>query len=165
MSTAVNKCLFWPSTLHQKWEKTTPNNTTSSDLWLSFTYFHLYLEIFGHAGKLYKNIKIKQLEAIGEGGPPWATWSSATSPIHGKWPRNTLPSFLHRWFQVGAWSRVEKRHHMDCWLTILYVGCSNGQMVFIPTLYYIPRGPHRRSTTRFRPYCHLTPFASPQIVL
>ena len=116
----------------------------------------MYLEIFAHAGKLYKNIKNQATRSnwskVGHHGPlGGAAWphhsasrrgtSSATSLIHGKWPRNTHPSLLHRWFQVDAWSRAEKRHHMDWWLTIRYVGCSNGQMVSIPTLYYIPRGP------------------------
>ena len=33
------------------------NQHHSSDLCLQLTYFHLYLEIFAHVGKLYKNVK------------------------------------------------------------------------------------------------------------
>jgi hypothetical protein len=50
---------------HQNCTKNGTKQHHSSDLYLQFTYFHLYFEIFAHAGKLYTYIKNQALKAFG----------------------------------------------------------------------------------------------------
>jgi hypothetical protein len=78
-------------------------------------------------------------------GPPWATWWVARPHLASanvahlchltnlwEWPRNTPPSLLHHWSQVGARSRAKNVHHMDSWTHFAYVGAQMDKGVSYP---------------------------------
>jgi hypothetical protein len=61
-----------------------------------------------------------------------------------EWPRNTLPSSLHHWSQVGAWSRVQKRLYMDSWTHHAYVGAQMDKGATYPHYTTHLVAPHQR---------------------
>jgi hypothetical protein len=92
----VTKCLFWPSTLHQQWEKTIPqvviyvyNSHISTCTWRSLVMQENYTKIS----------KIKQLEAIGAW---WATWWCHLAP---PWHRPVWP---HQCHLTNLWEMAKK---------------------------------------------------------
>jgi hypothetical protein len=93
-------------------------------------------------------------------GPPWATWWGSADPTWHRptwhhqchlnnlweWLWNTLPSSLHHWSQVGAWSRVQKRLHMDSWTHHVYVGAQMDKGDSYPHSTTPPEAPHQRGS-------------------
>jgi hypothetical protein len=115
----------------------------------------LYLEIFAHVEKLYKNIKYQALEAIGErqghhrplGGVAWphhalADVASLVSPYQSMWvaKKHTLKPSPPL---ISSQCKDQRQKSGYTWI----VGPTNDVSVlkwtnsFIPTLYYTPRGP------------------------
>jgi len=140
---------------HQHCTKNGSKQHHSSGLCLQFTYFHLYLEIFAHAGKLYKKIKNQALEAIGarqgHNGPLGGVTQPhlalavmanlpTTSLTHPKCKKHTpkpSPPLIPSQCKIKGWKCASH----GLWKPPCLCRCSNGQRGFIPTLYYTSRGP------------------------